>query len=83
MTERYYRVYDSTGTVEVTMVESRARRFKSSGYPVEVWDLKTSPTRTIHDCKQQLYALDGGRGPGGLSGSSSVRVGKLEEVGEA
>jgi hypothetical protein len=80
MTERYYRVYDSRGTVEVTMTETRARQFKQSGYPVEVWDLKSSPRHSIHDCKQQLYRLDGGSGPSGLSGSSSVKVGRLEEV---
>ncbi|UBF22992.1 hypothetical protein HCTV-16_gp9 [Haloarcula virus HCTV-16] len=82
MSERYYRVYDSRGTVEVTMTKTRAEQFKSTGYPVEVWDLKQTPTSSIHDAKQVLYGLDGGSGPGGLSRGRGVKVGDLEEVAQ-
>jgi len=80
MSERYYRVYDSRGTVEVTMTETRARQYKSQGYPVEVWDLNDAPGSSIHEAKQVLYHLDGGSGPAGLSRGRGEKVGDLEEV---
>ena len=79
MSERYYRVYDSRGTVEVTMTRTRAEMFKSSGYPVEVWDLEDVSGSSIHEAKQILYGLDGGSGPCFLSRGRGEKVGRLEE----
>lgn len=72
-TRRVYRVYDSRGTVEATTVESRAKRFRQSGYPVEVWDVESGQ-------RNQLYGLDGGRGPERLRGAAGKRVGDFDDV---
>lgn len=78
MSRRYFRVFDSRGTVEVTSTETRARQFKSQGYPVEVWELKQESGVSIHDAKNQLYQLSGGSGPSYISGGE--KLGDLEEV---
>lgn len=76
--ERYYRVYDSAGTLEVTRVESRARAFRSSGYCVEAWDLYPKPNITV--VKNRLLRLEGGSGPASLSGGAGEKVGRMTEV---
>lgn len=54
---RYYRVFDSAGTVKVTRSTYRAEQFTEQGYPVEIW---LSPTRGL---STKLKALSGGTGP--------------------
>lgn len=72
---RVYRVYDSRGTVEVCVSRTRASRFRSSGYPVEVWSVEPGQ-------KNQLYQLDGGRGPEHLRGAAGSRVADFDDIRE-
>lgn len=75
-----YRVFDSKGTVTVETTKSRARKFKETGYPIEVWKLSAPGGSTIHQAKQKLLMLDGGKGPAHLSSGQGERLGRIEDV---